>query len=656
MKKFCTIILCTLHYALCSAGITTYTFTNVNWGSKIGTTVCDGKTDGWNCDKAGATYDKEQTAYIAPFGVKVTDKAAYTGAGATSIKSFDGVRRITFHYGTTTSGRGSIAVKVGNWSIDTTVHIANPRNEDFVIELPEAQSGKITFAVNCTKNSILINSISIRSNDGTSPVFTEATYRLVNDISQLQDSDQIIIGVPAAGRLMGYFNELVSDNNIHSISGKFTENGAVVAENEEAIYTLRKAELKGQACWTIIDNIRYYDAYLVANGGATKNRLAVWDIPTSPNYGDFGYWDITITPDGKATIMNLGSSKGKYLQYNSGNNPTLFGCYAGMSQTAVCLYRRVEAIGDQPAIVAPLVRFDDIAMAGTSVSGSRTIVVNANRLTRDIDAQLTSGSLFTLSDTRLDRDGDELTISYTATEPGRYIDTLILRSGSVETRISVMLNILPTLTIAEAKQMADYTALYLSDVVVTKKFDKYVFVRDETGSMLLFDSGNGRGGWYAQDVQKGDILRGVNGKEWNYYGVPELNLSGPLSKVGTTSVEPEEASTIDSADVCRYVRIPACTITNGMAAIGGQDGVAPSEIPVIDAFKTSWNEGIAMDLDAIVMISHDQLQLWVVGQQMTTGEAPLQLSPSGEGKYLRDGELIIERNSRVYNAQGMLMY
>lgn len=604
MRNTLTVILLIAATSMAWGGITTYTFTSAQWASKIGTTPCDTATDGWRSIRDAIDFS---TSY--QLGAKVT--AAASGAGAESIQSFSNVRRVTFNFATTTSGRGTIHLEVGPWQKDTAVHIATT-NEDLVIVLPTEISGQIRFTVNCTRNSIWINSISIRSDNGQNPVFTEAHYRLVTHENQLRDSDQIMIGVPSANVLMGYFDETISHNNIHSIPGTYLEGGTEVKADDRAIYTLRQTMLNGTPCWYIQDEIRYEWAFLVANGGSTKNRLALWTDIVSPVYGNFGYWNITIATDGTACMENLGTSTGKYLQYNAGNTPTLFACYAGSTQTAVSVYRCEEAIGNIPAIVAPAVVFS--AVPAGSPDGSRTITVNANLLSADISATLSNGSIFSLSTSTIDRDGDELTIRYTATEAGHYLDTLILTSGAVRTIVPVMLTILPVCTIDEAVHQPDNTTLYLGDVIVTKKYDQYIFVRDATGSMLVYDNGDGKGGRWAKGIEAGQTLSGVHGKTINYYGVPELGLGGSFSASAPGEVEPEVVTSLDSADVCRYVRIEGATITNRSITLGGKT------IPVdADRFNVGSSEGVVADIDAIVMISHDELQLWLVKQHLSTG-------------------------------------
>ena len=644
--------------AMLEAGITTYTFTSKTWGSQVGSEVCDRVTDGWTCDSAAYEYMKgsgpDAQGRIYSKGVSV--KTTTSGAGATSVKSFTNIRQLTLNFCLNSSkGKGVFYYQIGSNDYDSLI-ITRPAKSgegvylrDSVMRLTPPQTGKIRFWVQCTENAININSITIRAEEGGSNPFTMDTYQLVTNVGQLKDSDQIIIGVHKDGvnKIMGYFDEDVSQNNIHAITGKYSADRTTVAANDEAIYTLRTAPEKGKSVFYIQDELRYELAYLVASGGQTKNRLALWtSLVDEKTYGDYGYWDITIAADGAATIMNKGNSKGKYLQYNATNNPPLFGCYPDEnSQTPVAIYRLTSAIGDVKAIVAPMTNFGDVILDKASVSGSKTILVNANKLTQDITAALKHGEVFSLNTTTLDRDGDNLTISYKATAAGKYIDTLLLQSGEVSYEAVVMLTVAPLHTVAEVVALPDYTMVYLDEVEVTKKYDKYVFVRDASGSLLIWDNGNA----YGKDLKAGDKLKGVCGRYQNYFGVPELAPTAQWTVTKGEGAVPEEVTLpIDSADVCRLVRMRDVTIA------GGKIG----DVEVINAFNIEPSGGHWDIVDAIVMISWDKVQLWFIHQENTpTPPDPTNLVESQEsrvesGKILRDGQIIIRHDGQEYDVIG----
>ena len=650
-----------------AAGITTYTFTSTSWGSKVGSTICDGITDGWTSDKDASDYGAGRTdAQGRLYSAGVSVKTGTTGAGATSVVSFTDVRRITFNFCQNSSkGKGVIYVQVG--SETDSIVVTKPAtsgegvyNRDSTVALTSPQSGKIKFWVKCTENAVNIHSITVRSASGGSSPFTMETYQLVTNINQLEDSDQIIFGVAKEGcnYIMGYFDEYESSNNIHAIKGSYTADRMQVEPDDRAIYTLWITELDGETAYVFQDEIRYEEAYLVASGGKTKNRLALWtDVVDKNTYGNYGYWDIQIAGDGEALITNKGNSLAKIIQYNASNSPTLFACYQTQSQTPVCLYRRVEAIGDIEAIVAPLVNF------GTTISatGSKTIQVNANKLTADIQASLLDGSAFTLSamggsgtTVSLDRDGDELTVSYSGVAAGHYTDTLILRSGSVEERVAVILNLIAPMPVSQAVRQEDYTTVYLTDVVVTKKYDNYIYIRDETGSMLLFDRGDGESGKrYGADLKAGDLLSGVTGRVVNYYGVPELSPTAQFSTGTNTEVLPEKAAaTIDSADVCRYLLLDSAVISSTTLTYKGH------EYAVTNKFNLpAFIESEPTKVTCIVSYDWDVVTLYIVSQERysTTAICNPTTDSTRRGRLvLRDGVVFVETENGIYSITGKI--
>ena len=662
--KYCLSFIFTCVVLLHSyAGITTYTFISKDWKSQVNATTCDGKTDGWVCDQEAYEYSNGYTnAQNRIYSRGVSIKTSTSNAGATSVVTFEEVRGIDINFCQNASkGKGSIFVQVG----ENTPHelvINRPKksmgqyNRDTTLQIATAETGKIRFWVTCTENSININTLSIRSNNGGSSPFTTDTYQLVTDISQLQDSDQIIIGVqdPTVNNIMGYFDEGKSQNNIHAILGKYSEDRMQVAADDNAIYTLHKTELNGEVAFYIEDNVRYECAYLVANGGQAKNKLALWDkLYDSKTYGNYGYWNINIAQNGEATIMNLGNSKGKYLQYNASNNPPLFSCYAELSQTPVCIYRRVEALGDTMAIVAPLTNFGTVLLRSGEASGSQTIQVNANRLTEDISVVLKHGAPFHLSTTTIDRDGGNLTISYQATEAGNFVDTLVFSSGDITCQAPVMLRAIAPATVSQAVQSADFETVYLDSVVVTKKFDSYIFVRDHTGSMLIYDTGDGAGKRYGAGLANGHVLRQVVGRFRNYYGVPEISPTQAWN-VETNKITclPEEITTIvDSADVCRYVRLTDVVIDEQNIATAPQI----NSVTVVDAFNTGIITTLTTQLDAIVMWSWNALELWCVSQEVTEETGTDNITTNNNPtirKAIIDNQLVIYIDNDLYSILG----
>ena len=645
-----------------AAGVTTYTFTSKTWASKVGATVCDGVTDGWKCDQEAYEYSAGRTAadgrlYSCGVGVKTST----SGAGATSVQTFQGVRRVTINFCQNSSkGKGTIYIQVGENDPQSIV-VNRPAvsgegvyNRDSIVLFEAPQDGAIKFWVDCTENGIYINSISIRSASGGSSVFTMDTYQLVTDVSQLQDSDQVIFGVYQEGvnYIMGYYDEFESVNNIHAIKGRYTADRMQVDADDRAVYTLRIADLNGEIAYIFQDELRYEEAYLVASGGQTKNRLALWtDVVSEKSYGNYGYWDIQIENGGEAVITNLGTSRSKIIQYNAQNNPTLFACYAERSQTPVCLYRRVEAMGDVAAIIAPMVNFG----ITTETSGAKTIEINANLLSEDIQVSHTNTQFFSLSSELLDRDGDVLTITYNVTQAGHYTDTLLFMSGDVQTTALVLLHVENRKTVSEAVESVDHAVVYLQDVVVTKKYDNYIYVRDTTGSMLLFDRGDGvTGKRYGANLKAGDPLSGVVGRFINYFGVPEISPTEQF-RVGTNSeVLPEQAGvSIDSADVCRYMVLDSAVVNGWTELVYNGKTYA-----VENKFKlASFITGVPTRTCVMVSYDYSVVTLYIVKQDTYSEPQGLDTignQPSAFKNRIieRNGILYVETEQGLYTLQG----
>lgn len=604
------------------AGITTYTFTSKDWQSKQGTTVCDGKTDGWTCDKEAYGYSGSYS-----IGVQVTSKLS--GAGATTVRSFSDVRRVSINYATTTKGAGTIRIQVGdNAPIDSVVRISTT-NTDLTIVLPAAQTGKISLQVNCSRNSIYVNSVSIRSADGASPEFTQSRFQLVTDIRQLKDSGQIMFGIAdgSTNKIMGYYDETVSQNNIHAIAGVYNADRTIINNNDNAIYTLWKAENEqGDTIYIIQDELRYEEAYLVAGGGKTKNKLTLWTDYSSPQYGLFGVWAIRIAPTGEATIENQGSSVGRYLQYNAGDQ--LFSCYSEPQKfTPVAIYQEVSAIGtERPAIAATAVHFGEVCISGAEATGQKSITVNAILLSEDIHASLRHGDIFNLSASTIDRDGDELTVSYHVSEPGLWLDTIDLATQDTAIYVPVTLRAVRQMSIAEAVRSTDFASVYLNPVTVTKKYDTYIFVRDESGSMLIYDTHNAQDKPYGQGLERGHVLNGVHGRFQNYYGVPELMPSEAwtVEKDKAECLPDSGMSRIDSTDVCRYIALDSVVFAGAQCQYRGKS------YAVADKFNIGAPvENRPTRVEAIVSYDWNVVTLWIIRQTLyppTTGV----LSPIGE--------------------------
>ncbi len=131
--------------------VKTYTFTSKSWAESTGT---------WTGTSDGNQYTTNQ-------GVQVTTGA--TGAGASTSQSFSGVTKAVVNYCTNASkGAGSIDVTIGSTKVSQDVTSTGGTSlRDLEFEF-EGVSGTATLVVNCTTNSIYVNSITITCGGGAS--------------------------------------------------------------------------------------------------------------------------------------------------------------------------------------------------------------------------------------------------------------------------------------------------------------------------------------------------------------------------------------------------------------------------------------------------------------------------------------------------------
>lgn len=131
---------------------TTYTFTSKAWADA---------TNSWTSNADGNQYNNDNQ------GVQVT--TGTTGAGAETKNSLDNVSKVVIKYCTNaTKGVGSITVTVGTAELSKDVTKTGGtelRDLEFAFD---NKSGKVSFEVECTTNSIYVNSVTITAGGGTS--------------------------------------------------------------------------------------------------------------------------------------------------------------------------------------------------------------------------------------------------------------------------------------------------------------------------------------------------------------------------------------------------------------------------------------------------------------------------------------------------------
>ncbi len=134
----------------------TYVFTENSWKATL-----NGEAANW-ISNGTSGYALDGTK-----GVQVTK--AKTGAGASSPVSFAGISKVTITLSRTSSGAGSVALKVGNTSIGTQSEFTtSPTAYTFNVN---NLTGEVSFVVTCTTNSIYVKDITITATGTVAPKY-----------------------------------------------------------------------------------------------------------------------------------------------------------------------------------------------------------------------------------------------------------------------------------------------------------------------------------------------------------------------------------------------------------------------------------------------------------------------------------------------------
>lgn len=135
--------------------VTTYTFKSKSWTAA--------PTD-WTGSKDGNQFNTSGT----PKGVQVTTGSS--GVTVTSPIEFSNVTKVVVTYSSSSKGVGSIAVNVGGTNFGSKNISKSQTETNLIYEIENPASGAVSFTVNCSTNSIGINSIAIHESSSGAPV------------------------------------------------------------------------------------------------------------------------------------------------------------------------------------------------------------------------------------------------------------------------------------------------------------------------------------------------------------------------------------------------------------------------------------------------------------------------------------------------------
>lgn len=272
--------------------------------------------------------------------------------------------------------------------------------------------------------------------DPTAPTGTTVTYNLLQNVSDLQVGDKVFIGTAAKDFVVGLYDYDVASSNIRGAVATYSADHHTVTANDLYAYTV-SIDANGKYIFTGSDG-NYLCDY-----NAAKN------LSSTATLDNKAKWTVTITDD-VATIKNVNATNYQML-FNKTAPNAMFCCYSGMdSNTAsVMLYSDNAPAYQEPELhPAIAVTFNNEAVGDTldwgevvyddsfgteaaPYSEAKSLRVAGTDLSGNISVSLQTGSAFTIYSTSLPANGGTLSVNFEVTTPGTYTDVLTISYDTI---------------------------------------------------------------------------------------------------------------------------------------------------------------------------------------------------------------------------------
>lgn len=272
--------------------------------------------------------------------------------------------------------------------------------------------------------------------EAADPVGSDATYNVLQDLSNLSTGDKVFIGTAAADVVLGLYE---TGNNIKEVAATYSTDKHKVTANDVYAYTVEVSD--GQYTFKDVKG-----NYLSCTSTSSSSKLTT--VATVDNKAQ---WTLNITDD-VATIKSVGGASGReYLQYNKGSK--LFACYSNGGQAAVYIYSsnapeyqekvlepELNVLADGEAVGETLdwgeVVYDD--SWGTEYapySQTMEILVTGKDLSENVTLALEKGSAFQIYTTPITpKNGSvnsKVSINFEVSKEGEYSDVLTITCGTL---------------------------------------------------------------------------------------------------------------------------------------------------------------------------------------------------------------------------------
>ena len=202
--------------------------------------------------------------------------------------------------------------------------------------------------------------------------------------------------------------------------------------------------------------------------------------------------------------------------------------------------------------------------------------------------------------------------------------------------------VVETINCAAVYSLEKNAEVALNQVTVTYANGKNVFVKDESGAMLIYFTAN-------TDYAAGDVLSGVTGTLDIYNGLYEVKPTAAQAEAivanpGTVVPAPEELTAVPTAaDMNKYVLLKGITFAttdfvskNITATMGEETFVLRNNFNLTQSFDTEKT----YDIVGAVAIYNGTIQVYLISATEVEGETPVEPQPVAEWAEIKFTEVV----------------
>ena len=172
-------------------------------------------------------------------------------------------------------------------------------------------------------------------------------------------------------------------------------------------------------------------------------------------------------------------------------------------------------------------------------------------------------------------------------------------------------------------------------VTVTYQNGLYLYVKDNSGALLVYGSIN-------KEYKNGDQIKGICGRYYSYYGLPEMKVEestfGGIYK-GNAPVSPEVLNSLTMNDISKYVKLENVQFSTDVNFNSSQrtSGTLTNGTVVHNYFLISANcyASKRYNITAVVTLFNDKAELYPISIEEYTGttDDPNDYAPSDVTNY-----------------------